>query len=89
MNMNAQEKEQLQENLRCILDGQPTELVDKVCQAVVDIDKHEADPKEDRYRELAKEQYANDECEIDDNALVSVGDGGAFVQAWVYVEDEA
>jgi hypothetical protein len=33
----------------------------------------------------AREQYGSDDCEIDDNAVVSRGDDGAFVQAWVWV----
>jgi hypothetical protein len=32
----AQLKEQLQENLRAYLDGMPKQLVDEVCQIVVD-----------------------------------------------------
>lgn len=29
-------REQIQEDLRCLLEGQDTELVDKACQIVVD-----------------------------------------------------
>jgi hypothetical protein len=38
----------------------------------------------------ARDQYAlgsDDNIEIDDNALVSRGDDGCFVQAWVYLRD--
>ena len=39
----------------------------------------------------ARDKYAlgsNDDIEIDDNALVSRGDEGCFVQAWVWLKDE-
>lgn len=44
---------------------------------------------DEQYREAAKNLYHNDgECEIDDTAVVSVSeDGGAYVQAWVWVYD--
>lgn len=35
--------------------------------------------------EAAREQYCNDECEIDDGPLTSRGDRGCWVQAWVWV----
>lgn len=28
------------------------------------------------------------QCEIDDDAIVSISDGGAYVMAWVWVEDD-
>ncbi len=35
----------------------------------------------------ARSQYADDECEIDDDAKVSVDDeGGVWVQSWVYLD---
>lgn len=42
----------------------------------------------DRLRELAREKWAREgECEIDDDAVVSVSrDKGAYVQAWVWVD---
>ena len=36
----------------------------------------------------AKEHWECDDIEIDDDARVSQGAGGAFVQAWVWVSDE-
>ena len=36
-------------------------------------------------RDAAREQYGSDDCEIDADAVVSRGDDGAFVAAWVYV----
>lgn len=42
----------------------------------------------DTYRGRARDEYASDEIEIDDDAKVSVGDDGAFVQAWVWVRRE-
>jgi hypothetical protein len=35
--------------------------------------------------EIAKEQYASDEIEIDDNAETSRAKNGVWVQAWVWV----
>ncbi len=42
------------------------------------------------YREAACKVWAyNDDCEIDEDAIVSKGsDAGAFVHAWVWVTDE-
>lgn len=44
---------------------------------------------EDQYRAAAKLfHHEEGECEIDDKAVVSVSDeGGAYVQAWVWVDD--
>ena len=46
--------------------------------------------KEAAYFEQAKELWHRDgECEIDSDAVVSVSDdGGAYVQAWVWVADK-
>jgi hypothetical protein len=48
------------------------------------------DVEKARYRARAKERYEREgEIEIDANAQVSMGDdNGAYVQAWVWVEDE-
>lgn len=59
----------------------------ELIKAIDDVDtcnKEEAD----RYRERARETWASDECEIDENATVSISENGAFVQAWIYVEKE-
>lgn len=42
------------------------------------------------YRDQAKEQYHRDgETEVDEDACVSVSDdNGAYVQAWVWVDDK-
>lgn len=50
-----------------------------------DSDTEEATPEE---IERAREKYGSDDIEIDNNALVSRGDGGCFVQAWVWLADE-
>ena len=39
-----------------------------------------------QYREAARDEYGNDEIEIDDDAKVSPSEHGAFVQAWVWVK---
>lgn len=43
--------------------------------------------EEDKYRQAAWDNFHRDgECEIDDEAKVSIGsDGGAYVQAWIWV----
>ena len=45
---------------------------------------------DDDLRRAARATYGSDDIEIDDNAVVSRGDDGAFVAAWVWVrfEDE-
>lgn len=50
----------------------------------------ESTPEEEAYRAQAKaEHHTDSECEIDENAIVSVSeDGGAYVQAWVWVYDK-
>ena len=41
-----------------------------------------------KYRAAAKECFHQDgELEIDDNAKVSLSDGGAYVAAWVWISD--
>jgi hypothetical protein len=42
----------------------------------------------DAYRSAAENQYYSDDIEIDAGAEVSEGEGGAFVQAWVWVSAE-
>ncbi len=37
------------------------------------------------YRNTAVKFLSDDELEIDDDALVSKSDGGAWVQAWVWI----
>lgn len=38
-------------------------------------------------RERARAQYGSDEIEVDDDAQISrAQDGGAWVQAWVYID---
>lgn len=48
-----------------------------------------SDPTDKEYRALAREQWHRDgEIEIDEDAVVSVSDDdGAYVQAWVWVDD--
>ncbi|TJY57142.1 hypothetical protein E4T66_17170 [Sinimarinibacterium sp. CAU 1509] len=38
--------------------------------------------------EQARKDYCTDDIEIDDEPIVSVGDGGVWVNAWVWVRDE-
>ncbi len=44
--------------------------------------------KDDHYRNAANELWAGDRLEIDDDAAVSVGEGGAWVRAWVWVGNQ-
>lgn len=39
--------------------------------------------------EAARTRYGSDEIEIDDNAVLSEGDDGAFVMAWLWVAGAA
>ena len=48
----------------------------------------EAQRERDAYGEEiaeARDRYADDECEIDDEPLVSVADEGIWVSAWVWI----
>jgi hypothetical protein len=53
------------------------------------LDREQPDAAQ-RYRDAANRRYGRDgELEIDDGAIVSVGDDpGAYVQAWVWVSNE-
>jgi hypothetical protein len=46
-----------------------------------------APAEEDRYRDAATELWSKDSLQIDEDSTVSVGEGGAWVQAWVWVDD--
>lgn len=53
----------------------------------------EPDLEREVWIERARSQWQTDECEIDDDAGISLGanqdtDPGAFVQAWVWVKGE-
>lgn len=53
------------------------------------LDQYEAPPSKDAaYRAAAEdlEFVREGECEIDDHAVVSQSDAGAYVMAWVWVE---
>lgn len=39
--------------------------------------------------EVARDTYCNDDIEIDGNPIVSVGDEGTWVSAWVFVRSSA
>lgn len=56
-------------------------------QAVGEHDELDTESAE-KLRAVAKERYVSEEIEIDEGAQLSVGDGGAWVQAWVYVSFE-
>lgn len=68
-------------------------MVDDVIELYHQVKKIEAEYAqdkaiEDRYREKADEEHGRDgECEIDDDAVVSISeDGGAYVASWVWVQ---
>jgi hypothetical protein len=53
----------------------------------------EVGPEDDAIRQAAQERYlrhpwTDGDVEIDEDAMLSHGDGGTFVMAWVYVRDE-
>jgi hypothetical protein len=39
-------------------------------------------------RDKARESYGADDIDVDGDAPISHGDGGSFVQAWVWVADK-
>lgn len=40
------------------------------------------------YRSAAIDRWTKDKLQIEDDAVVSAGEGGAWVQAWVWVSDD-
>jgi hypothetical protein len=49
-------------------------------------DDFEVSPEDEALIAKAREEYVHDdEIEIDDNAVVSCGEDGAFVMAWVFI----
>lgn len=62
-------------------------LQDSLANAVRDADA--AGDLNERYRAAAKVRWEREgEIEIDDSAVVSIGDdGGAYIHAWVWVRD--
>lgn len=66
--------------------GKLEELVKTLEAAVAESipDAHEVE-----YRDVAIARHAgNPEIEVDENAIVSVGNDGAFVSAWVFVSND-
>lgn len=45
-------------------------------------------PYLDALQELARKEYGSDEIEIDDEADISEGDDGTWVQAWVFLSND-
>lgn len=55
--------------------------------AVEDDDNAKAEAEDDAViRQLAIDQYGSGDINIDDDAVVSVGNDGAYVAAWVFVD---
>lgn len=53
--------------------------------AALFIQKEGLSPEEEKYVSLAR-VYCDDDLEIDEEPLVSIGDVGAWIAAWVWVE---
>ena len=47
----------------------------------------DAVPDDETYRSRATEIWCNEEVQIDGDAMVSASDSGAWVQAWVWVDN--
>lgn len=46
-------------------------------------------PTNAQYRAAARRMYDGDDCDIDEDAKVNIGDEpGAYVQCWVWVPDD-
>jgi hypothetical protein len=66
--------------------GEPDPVIATIDKALAP-----ADPTDASYRASAAERYENfsdGDVDIDEDAVVSVGDGGAYVMAWLWVRDE-
>lgn len=65
------------------------EIYNAICKLIDAL--NEADLTEDRveYIQAARRLYNHEgSVEIDDDAIVSLSEDGAYIQAWVYVERE-
>lgn len=63
-------------------------FMDSIIIAEFDVEKPEPNELDASYILKAKAAHMSDECEIDDGAPVSIGEDGAFVQAWLWVPDD-
>lgn len=59
-----------------------------LCDALGLIEKAKADRADPALIEAAREAYGSEDIEIDDMAGASPGEGGTWVQAWVWIADE-
>lgn len=78
----------LAEALRALLESGGVFQADAAREALADYDEEATDEGRDDLLQRARDEYACDEVNIDEDALLSIGDGGAWVQAWVWVADE-
>lgn len=85
VNLNDEDAKKIMEALRNANAFELALSFDRKIKAAVD-----EDVNAEVYREAAIKKWAyNDDCEIDEDAIVSKGaDAGAFVHAWVWVRDE-
>lgn len=68
------------------IEAQTPETFEALEQAVAEL-LNDAEQKQ-RYRDLAKSYEVEGELEVDDDAIVSLGDDpGAYVQVWIWVPD--
>lgn len=51
------------------------------------LEEHLQETRNDALRDRAREMYGSDEVQVDGNAIVSSGDGGHFVAAWLWVPE--
>lgn len=48
----------------------------------------EDDPDEAAFVQAARDEYCDDDIEVDLNPMISRGDDGAFVNGWLWVSNE-
>lgn len=78
--------------LKDYLDGARRLTEDECAQLLSRLDTYTADDaKDQRFRDAAEELpwVREGECEVDDHAVVSASEDGAYVMAWVWVERES
>jgi hypothetical protein len=70
-------------DLKCLENslGSDHELILRIRKALFEVDD-----TEEAYRQAANDLYADDECQVDDNAVVSSSAAGAFVMGWLWVD---
>lgn len=73
--------------LEALADGSAGEGLAALGKRIIDWRTEQESPEAKQYQELAEENQTAGECEVDSDAIVSFSENGAYVMAWVWVDD--